>query len=57
MIHTKEEVASWSPEIQRVMGFDISSPNLGFVDFIPPYKWLTGNYNPDEIDDLDPIKK
>lgn len=57
LIHTKEEVASWSPEIQRVMGFDISSPNLGFVDFIPPYKWLTGNYNPDEIDDLDPIKK
>ncbi|KAL1618439.1 hypothetical protein SLS54_007166 [Diplodia seriata] len=56
LIHTKEDVASWPLEMRRLMGYDISSPNLGFVDFITPHKWITGDYNPDAIDDLDPIK-
>ncbi|KAF2087296.1 phytanoyl-CoA dioxygenase family protein [Saccharata proteae CBS 121410] len=56
LAHTKEEVLSWSPEVQKIMGFGISSPNLGFVDFLSPIKFLSGDYDPDHIEDLDPIK-
>lgn len=42
LIHSKEEVLSWSPEVQRKMGFHLSSPNIGFVDFMAPVEWMRG---------------
>lgn len=41
MIHGKEEVLSWSLEVQRKMGFHLSSPNIGFVDFQSPVEFLS----------------
>lgn len=35
------------------MGYTVSSPNLGFVDFIQPYKFLSGDYDPNQPGDLD----
>jgi hypothetical protein len=35
------------------MGYTVSSPNLGFVDFIQPYKYLAGDYDPNQPGDLD----
>jgi len=37
------------------MGMCISSPNLGFVDFLPPIAFLSGDYDPENIPDLDPL--
>ena len=42
LIHTKEEVLSWSLEVQRKMGFHPSSPNIGFVDFMSPVEFMQG---------------
>lgn len=39
------------------MGFFISSPNLGFVDFRQPLIHMTGKFDPDFNVDLDPIKE
>ena len=35
------------------MGYTVSSPNIGFVDFIQPNKYLAGDYDPDQPGDLD----
>jgi ectoine hydroxylase-related dioxygenase (phytanoyl-CoA dioxygenase family) len=40
LIHSKEEVLSWPPQVQRKMGFHLSSPNIGFVDFQLPVEWM-----------------
>ncbi|KUJ18988.1 phytanoyl-CoA dioxygenase family protein [Mollisia scopiformis] len=50
---TKEEVLSWPFEVKMRMGYTVSSPNLGFVDFIQPYKYLAGDYDPNQPGDLD----
>jgi ectoine hydroxylase-related dioxygenase (phytanoyl-CoA dioxygenase family) len=42
LIHTKEEVLSWSAEVQRKMGFHLSSPNIGFADFQSPVEFFQG---------------
>lgn len=42
LVHTKEEVLSWSLEVQRKMGFHMSSPNIGFADFQSPVEFLQG---------------
>lgn len=42
LIHSKEEVLSWPHEVQRKMGFHLSSPNIGFVDFMSPVEWMQG---------------
>jgi hypothetical protein len=35
------------------MGYTVSSPNFGFVDFIQPYKYLAGDYDPNQPGGLD----
>lgn len=57
LIHSKEEVLSWSPEVQRVMGYTISTPNIGFVDLMQPNLYLSGDYDPDAMYDLDPSQE
>ncbi|KIW70759.1 hypothetical protein PV04_03000 [Phialophora macrospora] len=42
LANSAEEVTSWSPEAQKVLGYSISSPNLGFVEFVPPVAYLAG---------------
>jgi ectoine hydroxylase-related dioxygenase (phytanoyl-CoA dioxygenase family) len=42
LIHSKEEVLSWSPKVQRIMGFHLSSPNIGFTDFQSPVEFMQG---------------
>ncbi|KAL5003718.1 hypothetical protein BDV10DRAFT_190631 [Aspergillus recurvatus] len=36
-------VLSWSPEVQRIMGYELSSPNIGFVHFKTPLQHLRGD--------------
>jgi len=55
LANSKEDVLSWSQEVQEKMGYTISSPNLGFVDFIPPVTFLEGGNTDSTIGDLDPI--
>jgi len=35
------------------MGYTVSSPNLGFMGFIQPYRHLAGYYDPNQPGDLD----
>ncbi|KAL5043538.1 hypothetical protein BDW71DRAFT_187901 [Aspergillus fruticulosus] len=37
-----ENVLSWSTEVQRIMGYELSSPNIGFVHFKTPLQHLRG---------------
>jgi ectoine hydroxylase-related dioxygenase (phytanoyl-CoA dioxygenase family) len=46
LIHTKEEVLSWPVKVQRKMGFHLSSPNIGFVDFQSPVEFMRGIEQP-----------
>ena len=57
MIHSRDEVLSWSPEVQRIMGFTVSSPNIGFVDFVQPSRFIEGNYDEESLGDLDPSQE
>ena len=56
-MHSPEEVTSWSPEVQRLMGYGISSPNIGLVEFVSASQYLSGDYDPNEIHDLDPSQE
>lgn len=40
LANSAEEVLSWSAEAQKVMGYQLSSPNIGFVDFKTPLQYL-----------------
>ncbi|PYH84395.1 phytanoyl-CoA dioxygenase family protein [Aspergillus uvarum CBS 121591] len=42
LANAPEEVLSWSPAAQRVMGYGLSSPNIGFVGFQTPVQYLRG---------------
>ncbi|KAK2804524.1 hypothetical protein FQN50_006599 [Emmonsiellopsis sp. PD_5] len=53
LANTTEDVLSWSPEVQRIMGYQLSSPNIGFVDFKGPIQYLQG-VELDEFGDFDP---
>ncbi|RDW69789.1 phytanoyl-CoA dioxygenase family protein [Coleophoma cylindrospora] len=53
LAYSKEDVLSWSPEVQRIMGFTVSSPNIGFIDFVHPVRWYAGDYDPNQPGDLD----
>lgn len=44
----------WSHDVQQRMGFNISSPNIGFVDFRTPTQFFAGINDDDEILDTDP---
>lgn len=39
------------------MGYTVSSPNIGFVDFLQPSQYLSGDYDPDNLHDLDPSQE
>jgi len=51
--NSKQVVLSWPLEVQARMGYTVSSPNFGFVDFIQPYKYLAGDYDPNQPGGLD----
>jgi hypothetical protein len=51
--YSKEDVLSWTPEVQARMGFALSSPNIGFVDFVSPSRFLAGDYDPNVPGDVD----
>jgi len=42
LAYTSKEVLGWSEEVQRLVGFDVSSPNLGYVDFVSPAQFMKG---------------
>ncbi|BCR93117.1 phytanoyl-CoA dioxygenase family protein [Aspergillus luchuensis] len=54
---TAEEVLSWSPEAQKVMGYEVSSPNIGFVGFQTPLQYLRGEEVGDAFGDFDPSQE
>lgn len=47
-----EEVLSWSPAAQSAMGFELSSPNIGFVEFVSPLQYMRG-IDVEEFGDFD----
>ena len=51
--NTTDDVLSWPLEVQARMGYTVSSPNIGFVNFVQPYKYLAGDYDPNQPGDLD----
>jgi hypothetical protein len=52
LANTPEEVLSWSPEAQKIAGFSISSPNVGFVNFLSPIQFLETGGVVDHYTDL-----
>lgn len=48
-----DEVLTWSPEAQKILGYSLSSPNIGFVEFIPPVKYIEGGPVGDSLGDFD----
>ncbi|GKZ90776.1 hypothetical protein AnigIFM59636_002806 [Aspergillus niger] len=57
LANTAEEVLSWSPEAQKVMGYEVSSPNIGFVNFQTPLQYLRGEGVGDAFVDFDPSQE
>ncbi|GCB27248.1 uncharacterized protein YJR154W [Aspergillus awamori] len=57
LVNTAEEVLSWSPEAQKVMGYEVSSPNIGFVNFQTPLQYLRGEGVGDAFVDFDPSQE
>ncbi|KAL4926832.1 phytanoyl-CoA dioxygenase family protein [Aspergillus undulatus] len=43
LCNSAADVLSWSPEVQRIMGYELSSPNIGFVHFKTPLQHLRGD--------------
>ena len=41
LAYNSEEVREWSEEIQKLAGWDVSKPNLGYVDFLSPLMTLS----------------
>lgn len=39
------------------MGYTVSSPNIGFVDFVQPSQYLYGDYDRENLHDLDPSQE
>lgn len=55
LIHSKEEVLSWTPQVQQLMGYHISSPNCGYIEFVSAVDYMSGAHLKNEIlVDLDP---
>lgn len=52
-----EEVLTWSAKAQKAMGYTLSSPNIGFVEFIPPVPFLAGAERGDALGDFDPSQE
>ncbi|KAL4799767.1 phytanoyl-CoA dioxygenase family protein [Aspergillus venezuelensis] len=43
LCNSAADVLSWSPEVQRIMGYELSSPNIGFVHFKTPIQHIRGD--------------
>jgi ectoine hydroxylase-related dioxygenase (phytanoyl-CoA dioxygenase family) len=43
LCNSTEDVLSWSPEVQRIVGYELSSLNIGFVHFKTPLQHLRGD--------------
>jgi ectoine hydroxylase-related dioxygenase (phytanoyl-CoA dioxygenase family) len=56
LANSAEDVLSWSPEVQKIMGYELSSPNIGFVNFKTPLQHLRGEQL-DEYGDFDPSQE
>ncbi|RAH74733.1 phytanoyl-CoA dioxygenase family protein [Aspergillus aculeatinus CBS 121060] len=56
LANAPEEVLSWSPAAQRVMGYGLSSPNIGFVGFQTPVQYLRGE-TVEAFGDFDPSQE
>jgi ectoine hydroxylase-related dioxygenase (phytanoyl-CoA dioxygenase family) len=48
-----EQVRTWTEKEQARIGYNISSPNLGFIDFVSPMHYINGTYDPNNLVDLD----
>ncbi|KAJ9299212.1 hypothetical protein DTO271G3_2834 [Paecilomyces variotii] len=57
LVNNSEDVLTWSPEAQKVLGYSVSSPNIGFADFRRPIDYLKGDTAGDFIGDLDPSQE
>ena len=53
LANAAEDVLTWSPEAQKVAGFSVSSPNIGFVNFVSPVQYLQTGGVVDHYEDLD----
>ena len=53
LANSADEVLSWSPDAQKVMGYHLSSPNIGAVHFRPPLQYLSGAGVDDDFGDFD----
>jgi ectoine hydroxylase-related dioxygenase (phytanoyl-CoA dioxygenase family) len=53
LANSAEDVLTWSPEAQKVAGFSVSSPNIGFVNFVSPSQYLQNGGVVDHYGDLD----
>ena len=48
-----EDVLPWSSEAQKLLGYHLSTPNIGYLDFVPPVDYLrSGDVKPDRLRDL-----
>ncbi|KAL2699238.1 hypothetical protein AAEP93_009213 [Penicillium crustosum] len=56
LANSAEEVLSWSPEAQKALGYELSSPNIGFVEFKTPMQYLRGA-DVDAFGDFDPSQE
>ncbi|KAJ5602512.1 hypothetical protein N7537_005468 [Penicillium hordei] len=56
LANSAEEVLSWSPEAQKALGYELSSPNIGFVEFKTPIQYLRGA-EVDAFGDFDPSQE
>ncbi|KZF19831.1 phytanoyl-CoA dioxygenase family protein [Xylona heveae TC161] len=52
LMNAPEAVLSWTPEAQKLMGYSLSSPNIGFADFRTPIQYLQGDAS-DALGDFD----
>lgn len=56
LANSAEDVLSWSPEAQKALGYELSSPNIGFVEFKTPMQYLRGA-DVDAFGDFDPSQE
>ncbi|KAJ5304265.1 uncharacterized protein N7443_003925 [Penicillium atrosanguineum] len=56
LANSAEEVLAWAPAVQRAMGFELSSPNIGYVELKPPLQYMRG-VEVDTFGDFDPSRE
>jgi ectoine hydroxylase-related dioxygenase (phytanoyl-CoA dioxygenase family) len=53
LANAAEDILTWPPEAQKIAGFSVSSPNIGFVNFVSPVQYLQNGGVVDYYGDLD----